>query len=242
MFLDPTKFKDYLHVNDYCDGVFSCMKEDSCWNNDFNIAADRLYFNRKYIAEEIVGRNSGSQNGLLGAELRYTVDNGTFSALTYDRSTYTTYIKDFIIAMISDLQTGGDNSTITQMQKFLSNDLRISDDIDTQLFAFYFAHEQIKMLAEKAIRNLLYSAGSSVTGDQYAALHTNDSAYRDTETPTDITKVAFRMRKLVEIALETIAPGDVEARSAIKNILFNENYYKAEKGRENAIIMRLEVA
>ena len=197
-------------------------------NNDFNIAADRLYFNRKYIAEEIVGRNTGSQNGLLGAELRYTVDNGTFSALTYDRPTYTTYVKDFIIAMISDLQTGGDNSTITQIQKFLSNDLRISDDIDTQLFAFYFAHEQIKMLAEKAIRNLLYSAGSSVTGDQYAAVHTNDSAYRDTETPTDITKVAFRMRKLVEIALETIAPGDVEARSAIKNILFNENYYKAE--------------
>ena len=40
MFLDPTKIKDYLHVNDYCDGVFSCIKEDSCWNNDFNIAAE----------------------------------------------------------------------------------------------------------------------------------------------------------------------------------------------------------
>ena len=40
MFLDPTKIKDYLHVNDYCDGVFSCIKEDKCWNNDFNIAAE----------------------------------------------------------------------------------------------------------------------------------------------------------------------------------------------------------
>lgn len=40
MFLDPNKIKDYLHVNDYCDGVFSCMKEDKCWNNDFNIAAE----------------------------------------------------------------------------------------------------------------------------------------------------------------------------------------------------------
>ena len=40
MFLDPTKIKDYLHVNDYCDGVFSCIKTDNCWNNDFNIAAE----------------------------------------------------------------------------------------------------------------------------------------------------------------------------------------------------------
>jgi len=40
MFLDPTKIKDYLHVNDYCDGVFSCINEEKCWNNDFNIAAE----------------------------------------------------------------------------------------------------------------------------------------------------------------------------------------------------------
>ena len=40
MFLDPTKIKDYLHVNDYCDGVFSCMKTEECWNDDFNIAAE----------------------------------------------------------------------------------------------------------------------------------------------------------------------------------------------------------
>ncbi len=40
MFLDPTKIKDYLHVNDYCDGVYACIKEDNCWNNDFNIAAE----------------------------------------------------------------------------------------------------------------------------------------------------------------------------------------------------------
>jgi|SaaInlV_120m_DNA_3_1039746.scaffolds.fasta_scaffold00199_3 hypothetical protein len=196
--------------------------------NDFNIAADRLYFNRKYIAEEIVGRNNAGQNGLLGAELRYTINSGTFTAITYDRPEFTTYIKDFIVAMISDLQTGGDNSTIAQIQKFLSSDLKISDDIDTKLFAFFYTHEQIKMLSEKAIQNLLYTAGSSVSGDQYAAVHTNDSAYRDAESPTDITAVSCRMRKLVDIGLDTIMPGDVEARGAVKNILYNENYYKAE--------------
>ena len=40
MFLDPTKIKDYLHVNDYCDGVLTCIKTEKCWNNDFNIAAE----------------------------------------------------------------------------------------------------------------------------------------------------------------------------------------------------------
>ena len=40
MFLDPTKIKDYLHVNDYCDGVFACIRTEKCWNNDFNIAAE----------------------------------------------------------------------------------------------------------------------------------------------------------------------------------------------------------
>ena len=197
-------------------------------SNDYNIAADRLYFNRKYIAEEISGRNTGGQNGLLGQELRYTIDSGTYNAISYNQDTYDTYIKDFIIALISDLQTGGDNSVITQMQKFLSTDLKISDDIDSQLFAFFYTHEQIKMLAEKAIKNILYNSGSSVSGDEYAAVHTNDSAYRDTETPTDITSVVTRMRRLIDIALDVIAPGDVEARSAVKNILFNENYYKAE--------------
>ena len=165
-------------------------------NEDYNIAADRLYFNRKFIAEEIVGRNNANlEEDYLVTELRYTINNGTFSAITYDRPTFTTYITDFIVAMISDLQTGGDNSTITQMQKFLSFDLKISDDIDTKLFAFFYTHEQIKMLAEKAIKNLLYTAGSSVSGDQYAALHTNDAAYRDSESPTDITAVSCKNEK-----------------------------------------------
>jgi len=194
--------------------------------DDYNIGGDRLYFNRKYIAEEIAGRST--LLGLLGTELQYTINNGTFSAITYDRSTYETYIKDFIIAMISDLQTGGNNSVITQMETFLDAQLKISDDIDDQLYAFYYAHEQIKVLSEKAIKNLLYDAGSSVTGDQYAALYTDDTAYRDSETPTDIDAVSCRMKELVDTGIDTLFPGDIEARSAVKNILYNENYYKAE--------------
>ena len=193
---------------------------------DYNTAADRLYFNRGYIAEEIVG-TSATNLGLLGTELRYSLTSGTFTAATYIRTVYSGYIKDLIVAMISDLQTGGNNSTIAQMQKFLTTDLKIIT-IDNELYTFFFANEQIRTLAEKAIKNILYTKGTGVTSPQYAASFANATAYRDSITPTDIAAVSCRMRELLDTALNTLFPGKIEARSAVKNILFNENYYKQE--------------
>jgi nucleoside-diphosphate-sugar epimerase len=59
MFLDPTKIKDYLHVNDYCDGVFSCIKADNCWNNDFNISAETPLVTGEIITlmDKVCGQN-----------------------------------------------------------------------------------------------------------------------------------------------------------------------------------------
>ena len=39
MFLDPTKIKDYMHVNDYCDAVLTAI-ESGLWHNDWNVAAE----------------------------------------------------------------------------------------------------------------------------------------------------------------------------------------------------------
>ncbi|AOV60911.1 virion structural protein [Synechococcus phage S-CAM22] len=194
-------------------------------NNDFNIGGDRLYFNRDYITQEISGKSGFI--GLLGTDLQYTINNGTFSALTYTINNYRHYIEDFIIAAISDLQTGGNNSVIGQMETFLSANKTITE-VDEELYAFFVAHELIKTLGEKAIKNLLYSKGASVTGDQYAASHTDISAYRDSESPSDIDEVWYRFRDLVDFGLATLFPGDVEAKSAVRNILFNKNYYKQE--------------
>ena len=196
-------------------------------NEDFNIGGDRLYFNREYIAEEIAGRNDSTARGLLGEELRYNISNGSFSALSYVRNDYKQYLEDFIIASISDLQTGGNNSVITQMEKFLNSNVRITT-VDDELYAFFHAHESLKTLGEKAIKNLLYDAGASVSGNQYAAQHTNDSAYRDSESPSDIDEVWYRFRDLVDFGLATLFPGDTEAKSAVKNIVYNKNYYKQE--------------
>ena len=194
-------------------------------SNDFNIGADRLYFNREYISQEISGRTGAL--GLLGTELNYSIPSGTFAALSYDITNYRTYIEEFIIAAISDLQTGGNNSSIAQMEKFLDATKKITP-VGDELYAFFFAHELIKTVSEKAIKNLLYTNGDSISGDQYAASHTNIAAYRDSESPTDINEVWYRMRDLIDFGLDTLFPGDVEARSVVKNILYNKNYYKAE--------------
>ena len=196
-------------------------------NNDFNIGGDRLYFNREYISEEITGRSSANSLGLLGTELQYTIANGTFSSHTYTKATYRTYIEDFIIAAISDLQTGGNNSSIAQMEKFLDFNKEITS-INNELYAFFHAHEEIKVLGEKAIKNLLRDNGSSVTGNQYAAAHTNIAAYQDSESPSDIDEVWYRFRDLVDFGLATLFPGDTEAKSVVKNLVYNKNYYKQE--------------
>ena len=39
MFLDPTKIKDYMHVNDYCDAVLAAI-ENNMWYQDWNVAAE----------------------------------------------------------------------------------------------------------------------------------------------------------------------------------------------------------
>ena len=171
--------------------------------------------------------NDSNARGLLGEELRYSISNGDFSALSYVRDDYKQYLEDFIIASISDLQTGGNNSVITQMEKFLNSNVKITT-IDDELYAFFHAHESLKTLGEKAIKNLLYDAGASVSGNQYAAQHTNESAYRDSESPSDIDEVWYRFRDLVDFGLATLFPGDVEAKSAVKNIIYNKNYYKQE--------------
>ena len=61
------------------------------------LLADRIYFNRDYLAEEIIGRTN--------AELTYTLAGNTYTADSYNTSNYDGYIKNILIAIASDLQT-----------------------------------------------------------------------------------------------------------------------------------------
>ena len=192
-------------------------------SEDFNIAGDRLYFNREYIAEEITG--------LTAAYLTYQVDNSNQVAYTYDTAKCERDIKLLITAIISDLQTGGNNSTVDNMNLYLTANGELNH-VEEELLPTVFAFEQIRTLGEKAIRNLLYDSGATVSGDQYSAIFSDNTAYRDTEVPTDIDQAVWRLRDLVDIVTKGLAPSGNSVRNAVKNFYFNLKYYKDEIGAQ----------
>ena len=58
MFLDPMKIKDYLFVEDFCDGVMTIISND-IWQDDFNIAAETPCVTKDIvnIMQEVSGLN-----------------------------------------------------------------------------------------------------------------------------------------------------------------------------------------
>ncbi len=192
-------------------------------DEDFNIAADRIYFNRNYIAEEITS--------LTTQEFTYDLNGVNYSALTFPGSngavTCQRDLKLILLSIISDLQTGGTNSTIQAIELYLNANLTINH-IENELLATIYSIELLKTFAERAVQNLLYDQFAAVTGNQYAAQFTSQTAYRDALSPTAINNVIYRIRDLVDTSVSILAPGKDEARSAAKNLLYNKNYYKEE--------------
>ena len=108
---------------------------------DFNIAADRLYFNRNYLAEEATG--------LTTTEFTYTLNGINYQAFQYtDVATRQTELKNIILGVISDLQTGGTNSTIRAIEAFINTSGNIQT-IDDKLLPTIYAIERIRFLGQK---------------------------------------------------------------------------------------------
>ena len=185
-------------------------------DNDYAIAADRVYFNRDYIRDEIFG--------LVNDELTYTLNNINFTAFAYNSELD---IEDLIISIISDLQTGGNNSSVAEMENYLTSALNLTT-IDNVLPAAIFALEKLKELGEYAINNVLYNKGTTVPAGSYSAVHATQTAYQDNESPVTIANPYARFGVLVDSLKGIISPGGDEARNAAKQIQYNENYYKDE--------------
>ena len=183
---------------------------------DFATGADRLFFNKQYIKEEV--------NGLVLQFLSYTLNSVTYNAGSYNDELD---VSDLIVALISDLQAGGTDSTIQEASTYLTAALNIQT-IDNVLPAVLYAIEQVGILGEYAIENGLYSTTESAGAGQYQAQHTDETAYRDGITPTAINNVVYEWRDLIEIVKEIFSPGGKEARSAAKQLQYNENYYTNE--------------
>ena len=165
---------------------------------DFNTAADRLYFNREYIREEITG--------LMETEFTYLLNNIQFQAFTFTggalgASTFQQNLEDIILGGISDLQTGGNNSIVAEIEKFLTAALQYNLQIggaEQILLATVYGITQLETIGLKAIDNLLYATGEDTgsTAGAYSALHTQQSAVRDSLTLTDATSVKNRWKRI----------------------------------------------
>ena len=190
---------------------------------DFNIGANRLYFNREAITTETTGRTT--------AEFQYTLNNVLYSAFTYPgtngEATCQRDLELILTSIISDLQTGGNNSTVAAAETYLNANLTLNH-IEDELLATVYAIEQLKFLGERALKNELKNQGTVTSGNEYALQYSNEPTYNDASTPTDIDQVVYRLRDLVDIVLDVLAPGGDIARSSGKNILYNLNYYKEE--------------
>ena len=193
-------------------------------NNDFNIGGDRLYFNRQYIAEEATGLTSD--------EFTYSLNGVTYNAFSYPGTGRTEVVNqnnlvDIILGIISDLQTGGSNSTITAIETYIDANLQIQT-IEEELPSFIYSIEQVGVIGEFALNNVLYDFNSGFTSPNYAAQKTDETAIRDSESPTSISTVITRFKELIKIAVNFLGPAKFTGRSAAKNILYNYNYYKEE--------------
>ena len=191
--------------------------------DDTFIAADRLYFNRQYIAEEITGLTTN--------EFTYSLGATTYNAFTYPEGGELKCQRDLkliLLSIISDMQTGGNNSTIQALDNYFNADGTLNY-IEDELLATVYSIEQLKLVGEYAIRDALYQFNTGVTTPtEYYALYTDELPVNDSLVISDINKVINKFDELVDLALNYLAPGKLVARETAKNLLYNRNYYLSE--------------
>jgi len=155
--------------------------------NRFRDGGTAIWKNRDYIAEETVGYIQDKYTQTIdGTEYDYLVMPG------YGEPYCLRDVKEFILpAVISDLATGGTYNIEYVIDQYLDgqqNILHVENELNPMLDAFDFA----KMLAMKAVNQLLLSPGETAASlgfqaayqdDYYSPVWTARGAYRD-ETVT----------------------------------------------------------
>jgi len=210
--------------------------------NRFRDAANLLYFNKKYIAEEVAETIE-----------QYFKWTNTSSGVTYDlftnpnTQTCIRDLRDYLIpAMITDLLTGGNNATLAAFEYYIDSNTNILY-VEDELLAMYRALEVAKPLAQKSVNNLLYSKNSTSTPTgSYVALYTTTAAYRDltliadggsNQNPSGCANVTSAISTLFDLLLNIISEqssqySSSDRRSAAKLLIFNKNYITQEAYNE----------
>ena len=200
-------------------------------------AADLLYFNRDFIADETVG--------YIDAALSYVLGNVLYQSFQYPdgvngRDRCKVDIGLVIESLITDLLTGGNSNTIKAIEFYVTSRLGINF-VEDQVLATLEAYNHVKFLGTKAINNLLYPRSSAVTGDQYAAQYTSLAPYRDATitdsnggvySDSDCADVKQAWNTLMDTLIDTLSPSGDVGKAVGQLVLFNKNFYKEELTQE----------
>ena len=197
-------------------------------------AGDLLYFNKDFIADETVSH--------IDNRFSYVIGGTLYQAFQYPdgvngRNRCKVDIGLVIDSLITDLLTGGNSNTIKAIEFYVTANLGVNF-VEDQLLATIEAYRHVKFLGTKAINNLLYARSSAVTGDQYAALYTAETPYRDltitdsngdaTYSDADCADVKQAWNTLMDTLIDTLLPTEEEGEAVGKMILFNKNFFREE--------------
>ena len=95
-------------------------------------------------------------------------------------------------------KTGGNNSAVDSIAKFITAQLRVTR-IEDILGQFVELLKQFKFLGVKALQNYLFGFSESVTPpNEYQAQYNTIPAYRDSETITNTNSVVSRFEDLID--------------------------------------------
>ena len=147
---------------------------------------------------------------LTTAEFTYQLNGVNFNAFVYPGSDGLTKcqrdIKLILRAINSDLQTGGNNTTLDAARLYLDANNHLNH-IEEELLATLFAFEQIKVIGEFAIKNNLLAQGSAAEDLKYVAQHTTQTPVVDSEYAPNENEVVYRFRELVDIVVNAFTAG-----------------------------------
>ena len=150
----------------------------------FRDGADLVYFNRKAIADEAVY--------YIEDKYEVTVGFSTDQKLQIpDRNKCVRDLRDHILPAISgDLLTGGNNQTNAQIDYYIDNQDNINH-VEDELLPMLDAIEYARMLAEKAISNLLIARNENPAdvaadfSDYYQMQWSDEAIHRDDQIVKD---------------------------------------------------------
>ena len=204
--------------------------------NRFYDAADLIYFNRKFIADEAVYyiENKYQVNVGFAIQNKLQIPGG--------RAKCVRDLRDYILpAIVGDLMTGGNNQVNAALDYYIDGQTNINF-VENELLAMIDAIEYAKYLCGKAISNLLIGYNENPAdvaldfSNYYQAIWSELDVYRDNTITVDpqayqVDNRIFDAANLIEANARTIAEEAVDLMTKLS--AFEADNFKVPGGKVN---------